>query len=483
MSVVADWDPPGPPPLEVSVYIGFVHFEECPDDGLNGNSELLLNLVFSSQAGKVSFNKSDDLDLEATNSNWEIERTIQLGYECTPASPVVITYSLLELDYGGKEVLKGILAALARAAALAPLNPQAAAAHALSGIITSSLLPLINGHDDYGSGTVSTSAMAPMPSRGGLYDDYEIDLQGADGEAHLYIRIIHESIKDAGQCDAPPPQGEPTGQPEAIPSGGPPSEEEIARVYQPLQENYWEIWWEMKREGGSGIGRPQFYRIQKTYTHLFLAVAGAVALDMISAARRAGVDVRAAWQRFEQGIRYSQQAITTRDPEARDRNMERALKSFQRAASAAVRAARQAQGQGVGRSLACAPLPGRLGAGLPPVSGQGFVAPRGGLSGLAAQTVGGFELPLFLLLLPDYLAVKTGSAPGIGAFVVGAEAPQVTVAGAPAELGVEVEPLGSPGKFVLRLDTQGLASGSYTLTVTATAQGESTSRELTLVVE
>lgn len=465
LSAVGDWDPPGPPPLQVLVAVEEVRFSEVPDDGLNGEAELLLAMVAVSQAGRTQLVKSATLDLGSTHGVWTVNLADQLGFECSPASPVTIAYSITELDNGAQEMATALLLALGRAAT-SIWHPGLAAGRLAAGVVASMVLPVINGHDDLGSGEGMLD-----PGAG----DQLITARGADGETRIHIRTVVNEVEDAGQCGPGEPEGVPTRGPERTPTV-----EEVRRAYEPLHENYWKIWWEMRPEGRFPGG--QFYRVQTTYMRLYLAVAGAVALEYISAAHRAGADVREAWAQFEQGIQFSQRAAATRNEEQRDRNMDRALRAFERAAAAAASAYRKLTGGAGGRYLADLP---RSGGQWAPVGTQLALPRRGGVAWAGQQTVDEFQLPLYLLLVPDYLAVKAGTTPGVPALVSRAEEEvEVTVSDTPAGMEAWAEPVeGAPGLFVIRLPTSGLAPGSYELTVTAAVDGENVSQKLTLWVE
>ncbi len=469
--VAADWDPPGPPPLQVLLAVEGVRFVKIPDDGLNGKSELLLSMAAISRAGRAQFTEGATLDLEATHGFWDLNIAAQLGFECSPASPIALTYSLVELDNGGKEVAQAVLFTLARAAALYFWNPTFALAHLATGVVSSMLLPVINGNDDLGSGQTVVEA-----DKG----DWLLEMRGPDGGAQVHLRTVINEVPDAGQCG---PKGgertrEPTGEPERRVI---PSRKEVAEVYEPLHDTYWRIA-EMRQEGR--LTRTQMDRIRRTYMSLLLRAAGAVALQDILRASWEGGDpvlVREAWDHFLRAEGYARNAMRARGRETQDVNMDRALTAYERASRSAARA------------LATSARDGPRGF-LPPVGGTGspfrwassyLYRPGHSIGWAAVQASSGFELPLYLFLLPDYVAVEEGSALGIVALVTGAgECPGISASGAPAGMEVRVKPLGEvPGLFLVRIGTEGVPPGTYRITLTASAGGESVDRELTVVME
>ncbi len=461
--------------MQVLIAVEAVRFPMIPDDGINGKSELLFSLVALSKAGQAQLEATATLDLEASNGLWDLNIANQLGFECTPASPITLTYSLVELDNGSKEVAGAILFTLARAAALYFWNPTFALTHLATGVVSSMLLPVINGNDDLGSGQTVLD-----PSKG----DQLLEIKGPDGEAQVHLRTIVNEVADTGQCSAPKketPGREPTGEPE---TSEPPSRKEISRIYQPLHDTYWKISEIQGERGTRRLSRSELDRVRRTYMSLMLRSAGTVALQYIMVATWEGKDpgkVREAWDHFLRGERYAQAAMRARGQEARDVNMDRALTAYERACEAAVRAL-VISARDETRSLAVL-------AGAPRTpfqwAGVGSAPPVNSFGWAAAQNNASFEIPLYLFFLPDYLAVKEGSDLGIVAFAPGADdGVEVSISGAPAGMEAQVEPLGEAScSFLVRIAIGNVSPGSYRLTITVVEGGDSISRELTLVVE
>jgi len=470
---LADWDPPGPPPLQVLIAAEGVRFPEIPDDGLNGKSELVLVIVARSTAGRAVLQATATLDLESTRGVWDLNLADQLGFECSPPSRILLLYSLTELDNGGQEVLGGVLLSLSRAA-MYLWNPALAAGNLAAGVVASYLLPHINGHDNLGSGGMRVD---------GDVGDFLVEMKGPDGSAQVHLRTIVNEVADTGQCGAP--DGE--GALEEVPTGEPPTQEKVGRVYEPLYDVYWKIA-ELQGEGGTRrLSRAQLDRIQRTYMSLLLRSAASVALDYLMQALWEGRDaaaIREAWDQFLRGEQYAQAALWARGQEARDVNMDRALTAYERAAKAAARALSGSSSLQP-KSLASVGRAHPSGAFRPAGGWQGLPTRPGNTSPVSQTTGSGFEPSLYLHLLPDYLAVKADSTPAVVAWAVGGEGEvELSVAGAPAGMEWSVEPLGEvPGLFAINLDAQGVPSGHYELTLTATRGGESVSRKLTLWVE
>jgi len=428
---LADWDPPGPPQATAT------------------------------------------LDLEATRGVWDLNLADQLGFECSPPSRILLLYSLTELDNGGQEVLGGVLLSLSRAA-MYLWNPALAAGNLAAGVIASYLLPYINGHDNLGTGGMRVD---------GDVGDFLVEMKGPDGSAQVHLRTIVNEVADTGQCGASGGEGTP----EEVPTGEPPTQEEVGRVYEPLYDVYWKIA-ELQEEGGTRrLSWAQLDRIQRTYMSLLLRSAASVALDYLMQALWEGRDaaaIREAWDQFLRGEQYAQAALWARGQEARDVNMDRAITAYERAAKAAARAMAGSSSLRP-ETLASSGRAHSEGAFRPAGGWQGLPTRPGNTSPVSQTTGSGFEPSLYLHLLPDYLAVKADSTPAVVAWAVGGEGKvELSVSDAPAGMGVSVEPLGEvPGLFAVNLDTQGVPAGRYELTVTATRGGDSVSREFILWVE
>ena len=479
---LADWDPPGPPPLEISIAVEEVHFTESPDDGWNGKAELTLFVFAKSTAGKGCVVKEEEVDVDAAGGVWRVKAATVLGFECFPPSVIKLEYVLIEDDSLGVGSLRqAILAAFSNAPSLG-----------LRGYL---LEYYVRGE------MISSPSHQTLIWDEELLDPNMLDPNMKVGN-HVWreglltgnriVLSVNVEILDGGQCGASGEEDkeEPTEVPTGEPGEGKPeptTQGEVSRTYEPLHDVYWKIG-EIKAEGGtSRLSRAQLERIQRAYMSQLLGSAAVVALDYIMRAVWEAGDATAieeAWHQFMRGEKYAQAALGTRDQEDRDVYMDRAITAYERAAKAAARALAGSSSLRPG-VLATIGRPHFEGAFRPASGWQGLPTAPSGMLWASQTTTSRFEIPLYLHLFPDYLVVRKDSATGIIARVVGGEGEvKLSVAGAPEGMKWEVRSLeGVPGLFAVDLDTRGVPAGGYELTVTATRGGKSVSRELTLWVE
>ncbi|MBI4877565.1 MAG: hypothetical protein HY822_23285 [Acidobacteria bacterium] len=110
--IQAHWDPPGPPPIEVQLFLSRVVFSyaQDPTDGIDGNAELTLTVQIDHKghgSQVVTFSRDDfDLNYEGSWSFGDPEWEGKLVYthqECSPRNDIAITARLMETDMTGVE--------------------------------------------------------------------------------------------------------------------------------------------------------------------------------------------------------------------------------------------------------------------------------------------------------------------------------------------------------------------------------------------
>jgi len=434
---VGDWDPPGPPPIGISVEVLSVELLQDQDDGLDGNAELILVVSARSRAGSAIIAASkDDLNWDETHV-WTVAESAVLGQECTPASDIVFVGTLAELDNGVKEQVLNILRVAVRTAFMTWWSGWAGAAGSLAAGLVSSTVLYLNGNDDLGTGSTVLT--------GGSWGT--ISLNGADGSAQIRVTSRVDQLPDRGQCGAPQKQ---------VPEG---KEEQtkydknriIAKVFEPLKESYWTIFYEVEYEKGNpaGLSRSQILALQKSLLSYYLRWPESIAALLIADAYRRGADVSGAVREYLRGVQYADTAVRTNDQERRDVNTERALEAFERAALKAAGAGYSSAGVGVGMLSTSAD-----------------------------------RLPFHIVTVPDYFSTDVGRNPEFPVFVFGADDPvTLSVSGIPDGVQVTTKRLAPElPLFGMKLDLSGARPGKYVLRLKALSGGKDTTADFTLVV-
>ncbi len=431
-----DWDPPGPPPIEVRIEILAVELLQDQDDGVDGNAELLLVVKAKSNAGSISAEAyTTDLNWDETN-RWIIARMLTLGKECSPPSRVIISASLAEVDNGAKEQVVNILKTAAQAALFKMWKGWPGAATSIAGGVMTAGLLYLNGNDDLGKGAVALEG-----EKDGI-----ILLDGPDGSARVEVGIHVDVLKDEGQCKTPPPPLT-----EVLTEKVRDFKKIIAKVFEPLKESYWTIFYEVNYEKGNpaGLSGTQMRELRKSLLSYYLRWPEAIAASLVADAYTRGADVSGAVREYLRGVQYANTAMHTNDQERRDVSTERALEAFERAALAAADADYSYAGLGAG-----------------------------------TMSKSGDRLPFHIVTVPDYFSTDVGRSPEFPVFVFGTDDPvTLSVTGIPTGMSVTTRRLDPElPLFGMKLDLSGVKPGKYVLRLKALAGGEETTKDLTLIV-
>ncbi len=430
------WDPPGPPPIDVYVDVSAVELLQDQDDGIDGNAELVLVIEAKSEigSGRITVEK-DDMNWDEKQV-WSVTKSILIGTECSPPSRIVISASLAESDNGTTDQVINILKTAAQAALLRAWKGWPAAAGSIAGGVLTAGLLYLNGDDDLGSGAIAIEG-----EKEGI-----IPLDGPDGSAQVRIKVRTIALPDKGQCDTPPKQV-----PEERVKTEYDKKKIIAKVFEPLEESYWTIFYEVDYEKGNpaGLSRSQVLAVQRSLLSYYLRWPESIAASLIADAYKRGADVSNAVRDYLQGMQYAKVAMQTRDQEKRDVSTERALKAFRSAALKAASASYSNAGVGVG------------------------------VLNTSAE-----RLPFHIVIVPDYFSTDVGRSPEFPVFVFGADDPvTLSVSDTPVGMNVTTERLDPElPLFRMKVDLSDATPGQYVLRLNALSGGKETTMDFTLVV-
>ena len=432
---IADWDPPGPPPIEVILRVVAMSPREDPDDGVDGNAEFILAVSAVSGHGPYSgaFEK-DDLNWDDRRV-WSINSASVLHQECTPMSPVTVSASLAEIDNGAKEVaITALLSAAQFAAACAWGGPWAIAGAFYGGVLRIAIVAL-NGNDYYGSGEITLDETGSRL----------IECSGSDGTADVEIRIETRNVTDVGQCDTPqstPPPGE-TPEQEETP------EETIGKAYDPLHDIYWIPTWLAWEDGNpANLTLCRLGEIGDSLLSMIVGWAQTMAGALIEDA--GSVDgIGNALHSYAHGKRMAETALASTDPEARDNHTEQALNHFEQAARYA--------------ADLCTHPPTHVGGGGPSTS----------------------PLPFEVVVTPSYYSTRAHRYTELFVSVFGTNgATQLDIAGLPEGVTADIERLSEVADvYRIGLTLGDVPTGAYALEISATADGDIETTQMTLVVD
>ncbi len=505
MSAYSDWDAPSNPPLKHTIFVDQVVFTDVPDDGANGKSELFIHITVAG-LGLVEVSKSETLDLEETGGIWHLGLKKVVGYECSPPRALFLTYTVIELDNGGGEIVKSMLFAGARAAALwYLLNPTVGASHLATGLMGSAMLPILNGHDDYGYGTV---VIDPSEDEDGesIWPEYfettpktvqMKTLFDKDSGAILRVHLTITEEEDREECEVP----------QAKQVDG---QKLLKELYETVTKWFEKLLAKPEDDGGPYSGsygntvankqinalaneqkaanfdRYQVDRLKKTYTSIVLGKGTAAVFSFFKYAQLKGVPATTlsqAWAELEKAEVQAQRAVSTQNRDTRANYIKRALKAQWRALSTLARVILQNTPESAG----LAPTRG------PEIAARANAADarRKGILPASFATLGSpesrtvFEPPLHLFLWFDYLAIKPGNdVTLLAALSRDVKDLRLRVTGLPEEAAAKVEPMeGVPAHFWITIETSALPPGIYPFTVSAEVGGKTVSHEAVVAVE
>ena len=497
-----DWDAPGNPPVKHTLFVDQVIFTDIPDDGANGKSELFIQVIVSG-LGLVEIIKQETLDLEDTGGIWHLGLEKVIGYECSPPRSLHVAYNIIEFDNGGSDVVVAMLFNAIRSMGVwYLLNPIAGAVSLGTGAMGSAMLPIINGHDSYGYGTIIIDPSEDEDGESIWPEYYETTsktiklktLSGKDSGAILRLHLNITEEEEREECEF----------------------KQTAKVEdRKLLEELYEVvtkWFEKllakpkgKKDSYYGgyygamekvaneqkaarLDRYQIVRLKKTYASMLLGRGSAEVFSLFKYAQLKGVSpsvLSGAWRELEGADFQAQRAIATENRSSRADYIKRALKRQLRA----FKILGKALLQGTERSFGLMSPLDVAGAPLSYGNDQAVHADMGTFPAVftvpSASSQTPFEPPLYLFVWFDYLAIKEhNDVTLLAAVSKGASDMQLQVSGLPEEALIRVEPMeGVPDYFWIEIGARVLPPGIYPLTVTARVGRESVSRETVIVIE
>jgi hypothetical protein len=201
----ADFDPPGPPPLDVQVDLVEVEFSEDPggfSDGVDGDAELLLKYEVDHLGHRrpVGSYRNDAFDFDA-NPIWSIGDVLYSHDECTPRNDVRLEVSIQELGAQDGDLRIDVVDSLAGTIdSVTGSLPKTQSLVDAMRMAWETGLKLVSGSEELGSDErfvpANTSVDLVLPT------------------ATVRVTGTTSVLLDNGECDAPPPP-DPPAAPEA----------------------------------------------------------------------------------------------------------------------------------------------------------------------------------------------------------------------------------------------------------------------------